>query len=148
MPSELTIAAYSRVGYTTLGSRDAVCGHLNERLPGAMLAPWPTEFYEHMKARMGDLGVPFIPRLEACFQGDGFQIEFSCADTEKIIELSANVRGDGDPLPALRRLCEGTDWIVFEDATGRSVLDGTDGARRWQAFRSWRRELQRTKLDL
>jgi hypothetical protein len=125
---ELSIRGNSSTAPQALGARQAVCEHFEVRLTGLKLNPWPQAFADHMKAKLAALGVPCVPRLEGNYNAGDLSIEFSCADAETILEMSANVRGNGNPLPALRALCAGTSWVVIEDATGNCVLDSVEAS--------------------
>ena len=135
---ELTIYGDGEKPPRSLGTREQVCAHLAARLPGLKLAPLPQAFADHMKAKLKELGVAYHPTLEGYYKTLDFVVEFSCTDAETISEMSANVRGNGDPLPVLRSLCAGTPWVVVEDASGQDVLAAAAPDSGWRRFKQWR----------
>lgn len=137
---ELTIRGDSSGAPAALGARDTVRGHFAARLPGVNLAPWTQAFQDHMRARSIALSVPYFSLLEGYYERDDLVIEFHCADAETIIEVSANVRGNSDPLPPLRALCSGTSWVIVEDATGQLILGEAEAGNACSKFKRWREQ--------
>jgi hypothetical protein len=123
---ELTIFGDASETPRPLGTRERVRAQLSDRLPGTQLAPVSPAFADHMKAKLQELGLPYTPTLEGCYQARDSTIELYCADVETIPKVSAIVRGSGDPRPALRGLCAGTTWIVVDDTSGKSILERDD----------------------
>lgn len=142
---ELTIYGDAGKPRGSMGHREQVCAHLAARLPGLKLAPVPQAFADHMKARLKELNLPYTPTLEGDYETPDLTIEFSCADSEVISDISATVRGNGNPFPALRSLCAGTSWVVIEDASGDDVLARVDHNSGWNRFKQWR-DLSISKL--
>jgi len=135
---ELTIYGDAEKPPRPLGTREQVCAHFAARLPGLRLAPVPQAFADHMRAKLKELGLVYHPALEGCYETPDIVVEFSCTNAEIISAISANVRGNGDPLPALRRLCAGTSWTLVEDASGRDVLATLGAGTAWGRFNQWR----------
>jgi hypothetical protein len=135
---ELTIYGNAEKPHRPLGTREQVCAHFAARLPGLKLAPVPQAFADHMKDKLKERGLVYHPTLEGYYETAEFVVEFSCTDAEMILDVTANVRGNGDPLPALRGLCAGTSWMVVEDASGENVLAAADSRSGWARFKQWR----------
>ena len=79
------------------------------------------------------------PWLEANLQGEDFSIRFYAVDGEMIVQIGAEVRGNGNPLPALRAIFENTGWSMIDDATNTPIelTSGID-PNGWERFRKWR----------
>src|SRR5688572_16025029 len=111
MPWELTIISGSTAERKPLGSREYVCRHLADRLPGAELAQPPRPPDDFLSQLDPVARQAFTrSRLEACYEGNDFSIEFYCGAEDPIPDMYADVRGDGDPIRALTHLCSGTPW--------------------------------------
>lgn len=135
---ELTLYGDAETPPRPLGTREQVCEHFSARLPGLRLAPVPQAFADHMKAKLRELGLVYHPTLEGRYEAPDFVVEFSCTDADMISNMTANVRGNGDPLPALRSLCVGTSWLLVEDASGEDVMASADSSGGWRRFKQWR----------
>lgn len=65
------------------------------------------------------------------FYGDGFSVVLYGFETQPLIAIHAEVRGDGKPLPLLATLCLPHGWMAVDDASGEPVeLAGTDSGER------------------
>jgi hypothetical protein len=135
---ELTIYGDAGKPARPLGTRERVCAHFASRLRGMKLAPEPQAFAQHMRAKLKEAGLTYHPKLEGCYETPGLTIEFSWIDDEVVSDISANVRGNGDPLPTLRSLCAGTPWVVVEDASGKDILGAAAPSGGWTRFKRWR----------
>lgn len=51
-------------------------------------------------------------------EGSGWSIEFNTEATGSVESLMLHVRGEGDPLSAISRLCQSTGWYAFDTTTG------------------------------
>ena len=78
------------------------------------------------------------PQLEAVYEDRDLSIEFRCADEDPIRFLNADVRGEGNPLPALGRICVPKRWMVINGVDESSVDLSNDSAHQWERFREWR----------
>ena len=78
------------------------------------------------------------PRLEGVYEDGDLSIEFHCADEDPVRFLNADVRGEGNPLPALARLCVPKRWMVINGVDESSVDMSNDSAHQWERFRAWR----------
>jgi hypothetical protein len=138
MPWDVTIVA-SEDRSKPLGERDDVIARVGKSLPGVVLqqrAGPPPE----MLAQMPEvIRQNFLrPKLEADFEGEGFSIQFYAEDLPTLHSIGAEVRGEGNPLPALAAVCVPNGWMVVH-AGEKSVVDLSSGASpEWERFRKWR----------
>lgn len=101
MPWEITIVNSNRE--RPLGTKHAVTEWLAAALPGLELARSPgppDEFFAGLpeSLRTAVRGAFESPRLEAVYEDGDLSIEFHCADEDPIRFLTADVRGDGNPV--------------------------------------------------
>lgn len=78
------------------------------------------------------------PRLKAAFDGEDFSIELYGFEQEPINYLHAEIRGEGNPLALLSRMCSPQHWSVVSDADGSFVDLGANSPSQWNDFREWR----------
>jgi uncharacterized protein DUF4440 len=71
------------------------------------------------------------------FEGDGFTLELFLGSQPDVKSITVDVRGDGDPLPALRLLCEPLDWCVRE-VGGELIESQHDLSAGWGEFTRYR----------
>ena len=140
MPWEITIINGTPEARQPLGTREDVVAAIAEALPGALLQQPPVpspELLQHMPPAVRD--AVLRPKLEADFEADDFSIQFYTSDEPIVHWVNGEVRGNGDPLPALAAICAKTGWSVI-DAAEKSVVDlrSRDGAPQWERFRQWR----------
>ena len=71
-----------------------------------------------------------------CYENEQYSIEFYLKD-DLIDSLTLNIRGGGNPLPKIKKLCEIGTWRAIDTSTG-CFLDQTgyekSGFDEWQAF--------------
>jgi hypothetical protein len=137
MPWDVTIVA-SEDRSKPLGERDDVIARVGKSLPGVVLQQPPGPPPEMLAQMPEVIRQNFLrPKLEAGFEGEGFSIQFYAEDST-LHSIGAEVRGEGNPLPALAALCVPNGWIVV-DAGDKSVVDLSSGASpEWERFRKWR----------
>ena len=76
-----------------------------EVLPGHTLGPQPGPPADALARMPPEVRALFLrPTLRMVHEEGGLSFEFWCADEPEIACLFADVRGEGDPLPVLRRL--------------------------------------------
>jgi hypothetical protein len=100
----------------------------SETLPPEMLAAFSPEIRE-MMAR---------PQLRALYEDAEFSLELYGFEQEPIASLHADLRGDGNPLLLLARICAGRRWSVVNGADGSFVDLEAARPEQWDAFREWR----------
>lgn len=114
MPWELLI---SRSGEEPLGSRDAVVAQVATATGGEPLSLVPLPPPEALAAMPERVRAAFLtPILRALLEEDDVLVELWCVDEPVVKSLHADIRGGGDPLPLLRRLCEPGGWSVYDAA--------------------------------
>jgi hypothetical protein len=100
-----------------LGSRKDVIAAFAESLPGVSLervpAP-PPEILDQMSAIVRESLLR--PNLEADFETDDLSIRFYTTDEPVLQWVNCEVRGNGDPIPALAALCLDRGWSVIDGA--------------------------------
>ncbi len=146
MPWEISLINGDKPGGEPLGSREYVLSQLLKALPGAKLQG-PPRLPEEVLATMPPTLRESMNRsqLEAVFEHADFSIQFSCIDSDPITFLNGEVRGDGDPLPALATLCEATGWSVWDAARETVVNFGDTDNNDWREFCELRRPRKRRR---
>jgi hypothetical protein len=123
-----------------LGTREDVIAAFAEALPGVSLAPPPApprEFLEQMPPELRK--ILLRPKLEADFAAGDISIQFYADDAPQLDWVGGEVRGDGDPRPALAAVCVKRGWSVFDISAKTFVdLSAPDAAGGWERFRKWR----------
>ena len=139
MPWEITIINGSSPDDSTLGDRDAVVSRLAAALPGATLEQPPTvpeEFLSQMPESVR--AVMNRSRLEGCFDHPDFSVSLYCSADEPIQYINGEVRGNGDPLAALKSLCDATGWSIWDCCDSRVVDFAELDNNVWDSFCAWR----------
>lgn len=96
----------------------------------AMGVEFPDVLRQHMETR---------PATEqADYEGDGYSIRFYGFNGQPLSAVYAEVRGNGNPLPALAALCRPNKWVATDDANGQPVDLDSAAASGWEAFRAYR----------
>jgi hypothetical protein len=139
MPWELTIVN-AKDRQQPLGDRADVVARIAAALPGTLLQEAPGPSPELIAEMPPALREHFLrPRpLSAFFEGVGFTIEFAAENEPLIRSLSADVRGDGNPVPALTALCRPNGWAVINIANGAVVDLTANESVAWNTFQAWR----------
>ena len=138
MPWDITIVA-SEDRMKPLGARDDVTARVAEALPGVELQRPPAPPPE-MLAQMPEVIRENYLRLklEADFEGEEVTIQFYADDAPELHSIGAEVRGDGNPLPALAAVCVPNGWIVIDGGDKSVVNLSASGSPEWRRFRTWR----------
>ncbi|HEX5445729.1 MAG TPA: hypothetical protein VFW87_18015 [Pirellulales bacterium] len=139
MPWELTIIN-ARDRREPLGERDEIIARFASALPGVILQPAARPSPELIAQMPEILRERFKrkPQLTADFEGSDFSIQFYAEDRPRIEAVGAEVRGNGNPVPALAALCEDNEWAVVNVADGALLDLAAEDAPGWSAFRAWR----------
>jgi hypothetical protein len=124
-----------------LGTRDEVVAQISTALPGLRWAEGPSSFDE-----LGNipghpfLGLPWtaeqravfsLPKLTGTYDSGDFGLEIGGLECCPLTSFSVTVHGEGNPLPALRNVCQPAGWSVVDEAGQRLDLD--DAA--WESYR-------------
>jgi hypothetical protein len=96
----------------------------------AMGVEFPDVIRNHLEQRAAS--------LHADFEGDGFSMQFYGFESQPLQTFYVDVRGSGNPLPALAALCRRNGWVAIECANRSTIgLTGTAAAG-WDAFQKYR----------
>lgn len=127
MPLEFSV---KRPDGTELGSADFLRGEVARALPGVQFerSPDGRAYVEAMEARGRKLPDSLRETMlqrpgteRAIAEGDGFSAVIYGFLTEPIVVLHIEIRGEGNPLPFFRSLCQPHGWTVVQDATDQTV---------------------------
>jgi hypothetical protein len=139
MPWELTIVGSPTDEKIPLGPRQLIIDAVAKILPGTVLQrpPLPPQdFLDSLSPTVRDAFTR--PQLEAAYEVDKLSFEFHTWDFPNIPFLCVNVRGEGNPLPVLRKLCVPNGWTVVSGSDKSAVDLEADTAIQWDAFREFR----------
>jgi hypothetical protein len=124
MPWDLTIARADR---SPLGEIASVRQAVESALPDVRFYREPSgvekiaaagiEFPEVLRRHLQSSPAT----TQADYEGEGFSIRLYLGAGPDVERMDAEIRGSGDPLPALHRLAEATGWVVLE-ASGWQVV--------------------------
>lgn len=139
MPWEITLINGPSPDDSTLGTQTEVLAKIAEALPGSQFATGPSmpaellaQMPEEMRAALSR------PKLEGVFEHEDYAIQFYGTAEEHIRYLHAEVRGNGDPLPALKSLSDATGWSIWDDAEQKPIDLASTERNGWTAFCEWR----------
>jgi len=139
MSWDISIYSGSAPDSSLLGPQSEVIAKLIATLPGAHfgLPPAPTdEMLAMMPPTIRELAAN--PSLEGSFDHPDFSIQFSSFNDDPLRFINCDIRGNGDPIAALRALCESTGWQVWDSFESKQI-DFTDlNENGWAAFCTWR----------
>lgn len=140
MPWEIVIVDRSGNETVPLGSRERVAAVLSAALPGANLEQPPRPPKAVLDEMPQVLREAFEhPKLAALYEGENFSIEFYAEDAPVLHRVYADVRGNGDPLPALAAICKNENWCIVNCAD-KTIVDLTlrSDESLWVRFRTFR----------
>lgn len=124
-----------------LGSQEALRKVFSSALPGVSweLAPGPSPAaIEQMPDELREHFLKHQPQLNAGFESGDLSIQFYTTDSPVIQEVGVEVRGRGNPIPALAALCTSNGWAAIENMTALPIdLSAADSAD-WKEFERWR----------
>jgi hypothetical protein len=144
MPWELTIRSSDNAA---LGDTATVREKITAAIPGIQFHVEPSGPEKIIAARA--MGVEFPDfvrkhmesspaRLEALFEGDAFIMEMYGFDSQPVSMFYVDIRGNGNPMPALAALCVPNGWAAIENASGQPLNLTGSTASVWQSFRKYR----------
>jgi hypothetical protein len=138
MPWDITILA-DPARRNPLGNRDDVIAKFAAVFPGVTLQQPPVPSDEWLAMMPEILRENFLrPKLAADVVAGDVSIQFYAGGGPVIESLGVEVRGDGNPIPALAALCVPNGWIAMNTADD-SVIDlSADGSPAWDRFREYR----------
>lgn len=139
MPWEIVVVRSPTNDKVPLGERDSVIDAVNSALPGVVLkdpGPPPAEILATLSEMMREAFMR--PQLTALYHNDSVTIEFYALDLPQILYLCGNVRGNGNPIPVLRRLCVPNGWSVVSSYNQAVVDLSADTSPDWETFSGYR----------
>lgn len=150
MPWDITIVNYAgnpprsyhaadRPALEPLGSRDDVIRSIREALPELAWGEsggFPPEILAKFPPEIA--AIIAKPKLRAVYDTDELYLNLYGFEQEPIGYLHAEVRGTGNPVPLLARLCAGRFWSVVSDTDGSFVDLTAASAPQWDGFQAYR----------
>jgi len=130
-----------------LGSLDKVRQHISESLPGVewheepplidMMKASGSKLWEDWDAEM--IAHASQPTLTAVYRSGGVILEiYGFKENDPVGSILVDVRGDGNPIPALKAICEPKGWTIVEMGEDGEFLDLSGPATaRWNAWQQY-----------
>lgn len=152
MPWELTISAGSG---EPLGDRQSVVDHISNALPSLQWFEEPPfleqiqDMPDHPFHKLIPTWPPEIQASFACSKllgdlaTDDFSIQFYGFESQSLLTLGVEVRGSGNPIPALASICVPKKWLATENNNGQQIDFGVNAVG-WQQFQDNRDTAFRT----
>jgi hypothetical protein len=144
MPWELTIRSPDNAD---LGDTATVREKITAAIPGIQFHIEPSGAKQIAAARAIGVEFPEIirkhmegrpARLQALFEGDAFVMELYGFDSQPVSLFYVDIRGNGNPMPALAALCVTNGWVAIENASGQPLILADPSSAGWQSFRKYR----------
>jgi hypothetical protein len=144
MPWELTIRSSDNAA---LGDTATVREKITAAIPGIQFHVEPSGAEQIIAARAIGVEFPDIirkhmesrpARLKALFEGDAFIMELYGFDNQPVSMFHVDIRGNGNPMPALAALCVPNGWVAIENASRQPLNLADSTAAGWQSFRKYR----------
>jgi hypothetical protein len=144
MPWEITIR---RVDGAPLGDFVSVRQQIELALPPIRFYRAPSGPERIAAARATGVEFPDVIRKhleqspakdEAEFEGEGISIRLYGFGNQPLDAIHAEVRGSGNPVPALTALCRPNGWFAIDDANRQPVDLIGPAASGWEAFQAYR----------
>jgi hypothetical protein len=86
-------------------------------------------------------------KLQAHLQVDELLMLIYGFGAEPLLQLHAEIRGAGNPIELLRRICAQNSWKAIDDSTGETI-DLSDGApAAWKSFTDYREKYCKRPAD-
>lgn len=76
--------------------------------------------------------------------GDGYSIEFNLQRDGVVDGFMLHVRGGGDPVSAIARLCSASGWVALDTSTGEFMDLDHPSHEGWASFQSFRDQVIET----
>jgi hypothetical protein len=71
-------------------------------------------------------------------RGDGYSIEFSVRDEDVTETMMLYVRGGGDPVSAIAKLCKAAGWSALDTSTNQWLDPDNPSGEGWEGFQRYR----------
>src|SRR5262245_33213606 len=144
MPWELTIR---RADNAPMGPIDVVRKKVTDCLPGLQFYMEPSGAEKLAASDARGIVLPDViremwqkqPALEQADYDEGtFHMRLFGFGHVPLISVDAEIRGNGNPLPAIAALCRPNGWIAIDLANGQPVDLEAEAASGWKSFPKWR----------
>ncbi|QDU18786.1 hypothetical protein [Urbifossiella limnaea] len=122
-----------------LGARDDVIAAIRQAVPEfqwGMVGGFPPEILAKFSPEVA--AILSKQKLNARYDTDDLYLLLYGFEQEPIGYLHAEVRGTGNPVPLLARVCAGRNWSVASDADGSFVDLTAAAAPQWDGFQAYR----------
>jgi len=139
MPWEIIIARDVNDESLPLGMRREVLDIFAGALPGVTFENPPLPPKESLNSMSPFVRDTFLrPKLVGDYNNQELSIHFTTWDLPEIRFMYAEVRGSGNPLPVLAKLCMPNGWFIIS-AYDKSIVDLSKAhAPQWEHFQSFR----------
>ena len=144
MPWEVTIR---RADGKPLGDLSSVRQQIAVAVPAMEFYREPSGQEKIAAARVAGIEFPDVIRQhmeeqpateQSEFEGDGFSVRLYGFNAQPLLEIYAEVRGNGNPVPVLAALCCPHGWVAIDDTNGKPVDLASAAASGWESFRVYR----------
>jgi hypothetical protein len=144
MPWEVVIQSSDNA---ELGAVAAVREKMSAALPDIKFYVEPSGLEKLAAMRERGIEFPEILRkhleqspasLQADFEGNDFSMQFYGFESQPLRTIRVEVRGNGNPLPALAALCRPNGWTAIDCANSQPIDPSAAAAAGWDAFRNYR----------
>lgn len=108
------IAEVEDTDYASIGSHTAVVRAIRAEFP---TAKWSKD------------------KTHATFNGGDFSIEFDLSSVEDANTVVLNVRGSGDPIPAILKLTQANGWVAVDCSTSEFIDPANPSHEGWEGYR-------------
>jgi hypothetical protein len=129
-----------------IGTLQSVQQLLEESLPGLKFHIEPAGAEKLAMMEQNGFKLPDVIRsnmlstpatVQAVYEGIGFFIVFFFYDHKILSRIDLEIRGSGNPIPALHSVACHTGWLFYENASGtRLKLSDDDANARWKGFQN------------
>ena len=83
-------------------------------------------------------GVDWSDPAWGTLEGKGWSIEFNTEAEGTVGDMMLHVRGGGDPLPAITKLCTQNGWVALDMSTGDYIELEAPSDASWKEFQGFR----------
>ena len=88
-------------------------------------------------------GVDWSNPAWGVYDGDGWSIEFNHQVEGLCKALMLHVRGEGDPVGAILRICADTGWVALDMTQGKVIHAGSNASAGWKKFQRFRQRTEK-----
>ena len=83
-------------------------------------------------------GIEWFKNESGIYDGDGFLFEIGVGDESPVEAVMLGVRGGGDPVTSIVKLCRECGWVAFDCSTGELIDLNDPSDDGWQGFQAFR----------